>query len=187
MMINGAGMRKIVVSEFVSLDGVMEEPEWTFPFWNDEIANFKFDELFSGDALLLGRLTYSGFSGVWPLRTDEEGYAERMNSIRKYVVSTSLGKAEWKNTTIVGEHFIDRITELKQEQGRSILLFGSGMLVETLMQHGLVDQFNLLLFPVVLGKGKRLFNEGFPASMRLVSARSFSTGVVALVYEPVKK
>jgi dihydrofolate reductase len=180
-------MRKLVVSMFVSLDGVMEDPAWTFKYWNDEIAKFKFDELFASDALLLGRVTHQGFAAAWPSRTNEQGYADRMNSLSEFVVSTTLKKAEWNNSTLIKENVAQRVTELKQQPGQDVLLFGSGTLVQTLMQHDLVDQYNLLVYPIVLGKGKRLFQDGSTATLKLVEAKTFRSGVVALVYEPDRK
>jgi dihydrofolate reductase len=180
-------MRKIVVSEFVTLDGVMEDPAWTFPYWNDEIAKFKFDELFASGALLLGRVTYQGFAAAWPSRTDEQGYADRMNSLPKHVVSTTLEKAEWNNSMIINENVAEQISRLKQQPGQDILLFGSGTLVQTLVQHDLVDKYNLLLYPVVLGGGKRLFRDESKANLRLVDTKTFSSGVIALSYQADKK
>src|SRR5262245_28637336 len=165
----------------------MEDPAWTFRYWNDEIAKFKFDELFASDALLLGRVTYQGFAAAWPSRKDEECYADRMNSLPKYVVSTTLEKAEWNNSTLIKEKVVEQVSQLKQQPGQDILLFGSGTLVQTLMQHDLVDRYNLLLYPVVLGKGKRLFSDGSNATVRLVETKTFSSGVVALSYQPDQK
>jgi dihydrofolate reductase len=179
------GMRKLVVSEFVSLDGVMEEPSWTAPYWNDEIATFKYDELFASDALLLGRVTYQGFAAAWPSRTDEQGYADRMNSLPKYVVSTTLDKAEWNNTRLIKTNVAGQVSELKQQSGGNILLFGSGALVQTLLQNYLVDEYALLVYPVALGKGKHLFKDGSKATLKLVETKTFSSGVVALVYHPI--
>src|SRR5829696_5329964 len=148
-------MRKIVVTEFLSVDGVIEEPAWTFPYWNDEIAKFKGEESTASDALLLGRVTYQGFAAAWPESKDEG--ADYFNSVRKYVVSKTLEEPlEWNNST----------------------------LVQTLMQHDLVDRYRLLVYPVVVGTGKRLFTEGIPATLKLLESRSFSSGVVALGYEP---
>ncbi len=180
-------MRNLIVSEFMSLDGVMENPVWTFQYWNDDIAQYKFNELFSSDALLLGRLTYQGFAAAWPSRTDEQGYAERINSMPKYVVSTTLERAEWHNSTLITTAVTEQIAALKQRPGRNILVFGSGRLVQTLIQHDLVDQYNLLLYPLVLGKGKRLFSEGCTTNLCLVASKPFSSGAVALTYQPDKK
>jgi dihydrofolate reductase len=180
-------MRKVIVSEFMTLDGVMEDPAWTFRYWNDEIAKFKFDELFAYGALLLGRVTYQGFAAAWPSRTDEQGYADRMNGLPKYVVSTTLEKAEWNNSTIIKENVAEQVFRIKQQPGQDVLLFGSGTLVQTLMQHDLVDQYNLLLYPVVLGNGKRLLTDGSKATLKLLETKTFSSSVVALLYQPDKK
>ncbi len=175
-------MRKIVVTEFLSLDGVMEEPAWTAPYWNDAIATFKGDEQDTSDTLLLGRVTYQGFAAAWP-ESEDEG-ADYMNNIPKYVVSTTLDKAEWNNSTIISGNVVKEITQLKQQDGQDILVYGSATLVQTLMQHDLVDRYRLLIYPVVVGKGKRLFQEGTSATLKLLESQSFSSGVVALDYEP---
>ena len=178
-------MRKLIVSEFVSLDGVMENPAWTAPYWNDEIARFKHDELFASDVLLLGRVTYEGFAAAWPAATDEEGYADRINSLPKFVVSATLETATW-NATLVRDNVVETITALKQEPGQNILLFGSGQFVELLMQHDLVDEYRLLVYPVVLGSGKRLFSEGMQAKLTVTDTKAFSSGVVALTYQTAR-
>lgn len=175
-------MRKIVVTEFVSLDGVMEAPAWTAPYWNDEIAAFKGEETDASDALLLGRVTYQGFAAAWPESKDEG--AEYFNNVRKYVVSTTLDRAEWNNSTLIKENIVAEIANLKQQAGRDLTVHGSATLVQTLMQHDLVDSYRLLVYPVVVGKGRRLFDEGTTATLQLVDARSFSSGVVAMIYEP---
>jgi dihydrofolate reductase len=180
-------MRKIVVSEYLSLNGIMEEPAWTMPYWNDEIAKFKFDELFASDALLLGRVTYQGFAAAWPSRTDEAGFADRMNNLPKFVVSTTLETAEWNNSRLIKGNIVAEISNLKQQPGQNILVYGSGGLVNTLGQHDLIDEYNLLIYPVVMEKGKRLFEDGSAASLKLVETKTFSTGVVALIYQPAKK
>lgn len=175
-------MRKVVVTEFVSLDGVMEAPAWTAPYWNDEIAKFKGDETNASDALLLGRVTYQGFAAAWPESKDEG--APYFNSVRKYVVSTTLDAVEWHNSRLINANIVEEITNLKQQEGRDIIVHGSATLVQTLIQHDLVDRYRLLVYPVVVGKGKRLFNEGTPATLKLLESQSFNSGVVALVYEP---
>lgn len=176
-------MRKVVVSEFLSLDGVMEEPKWTFPYWNDEIARFKHDELFGSEALLLGRVTYEGFAAAWPGRTDEGDYGDRINSMPKHVASTTLKEAEWNATTIKGD-VAEAVSGLKDGSGQDLLVFGSGRLVQTLLRAGLVDEFRLLVYPIVLGKGQRLFGDGTDAKLTLTATQPFSSGVVALIYEP---
>jgi dihydrofolate reductase len=178
-------MRNIVVTEFVSLDGIMEEPGWTFPYWNDEIAKFKGDEQSTTDALLLGRVTYQGFAAAWPESKDEG--ADIMNNLPKYVVSTTLDKVEWNNSTLIKDNIVEEITKLKQQEGQDILVYGSATLVQTLIQHDLVDRYRLLVYPVVLGKGKRLFSDGTTATLKLVETQSFSSGVAALIYEPNRK
>lgn len=175
-------MRNIVVSEFLSLDGVMENPGWTFPYWNDEIAKFKGEETDAGDALLLGRVTYQGFAAAWPESTDEG--APYFNNVRKYVVSTTLDTVEWNNSVLIKHNIVEEITKLKQQDGQDLVVHGSGTLVQTLMQHNLVDRYRLLVYPVVLGTGKRLFQDGTTATLKLVETRSFSSGVVALIYQP---
>src|SRR4051812_7563620 len=175
-------MRNIMVTEFVSLDGVMENPAWTFPYWNDEIANFKGEESSSSDALLLGRVTYQGFAAAWPQSTDEG--ADYFNNVRKYVVSTTLDKAEWNNSTLIKDNVVEELTKLKQQDGKDIAVHGSATLVQTLIEHDLVDRYRLLVYPVVVGKGKRLFNEGTAATLKLVESQPLSGGVVAMIYEP---
>jgi dihydrofolate reductase len=178
-------MRKVVVTEFLSLDGVMQDPAWTSPYWNDEIAKFKGEESTASDALLLGRVTYQGFAAAWPQSKDEG--APYFNNVRKYVVSTTLDEVEWNNSKLIKGDFVEEITKLKQQDGQDITVHGSATLVQTLMQHGLVDRYRLLVYPVVVGKGKRLFQAGTTATLKLVEARSFSSGVAALIYEPARK
>ncbi len=178
-------MRNLIVTEFVSLDGVMDEPAWTAPYWNDQIAQFKAEESLAGDALLLGRVTYQGFAAAWPESKDEG--ADYFNNVAKYVVSTTLDKAEWNNSTLIKANVVEEIVKLKRQDGKDIVVHGSGALVQTLIQHGLVDRFRLLVYPVVLGKGKRLFQTGTTATLKLVDAQSFSSGVAALIYEPERK
>ncbi len=160
----------------------MEAPAWTFPYWNDEIAQFKGDESSASDALLLGRVTYQGFAAAWPQSTDEG--AAYFNGVRKHVVSTTLDTVEWNNSTLIKDNIVAEITKLKQQDGKDITVHGSATLVQTLMQHDLVDRYRLLVYPVVLGKGKRLFQEGTTATLKLVATQAFSSGVAALIYEP---
>jgi dihydrofolate reductase len=133
-------MRKVFVTEFVSLDGVMEDPGgaekfvhggWTMPYWSDEIGKFKFDELLASDALLLGRVTYQGFAAAWPSRTDESGFAQRMNSLPKYVVSTTLDRAEWNNSHLIKRDIAKEVSKLRQQPGLDIMVAGSSRLVHT--------------------------------------------------------
>lgn len=176
-------MRKIIVSEFLSLDGVMENPMWSFPYWSDEIAKFKSGEDWHTDALLLGRVTYDGFSQAWPNSTDEG--APRINGMPKYVVSNTLTNPAWNNSHIINGNVVEELNKLKQGDGKNLLVYGSGKLVQWLMQNDLVDQYSLLIYPIVLGVGQRLFAEGSPQSpLKLLNAQTFSNGVTAMVYEP---
>ncbi|MEP7285582.1 MAG: dihydrofolate reductase family protein [Chloroflexota bacterium] len=179
-------MRKVVVAEFLSLDGVMEEPSWSMPYWGDDIAKFKLDELFASDAHLLGRVTYQGFAEAWPSRTDEAGFSDRMNNLPKYVVTTTLEKGEWDNSHLIKENVAEEVSKIKQQPGQDILVAGSATLVQTLIQHNLVDEYHLLVYPVVLGTGKRLFQDGSKTTLKLVESKPFSSGVVLLVYQTVK-
>ncbi len=178
-------MRKLIVTEFLSLDGVMENPQWTLKYWNDEIRDFKAEETDTSDALLLGRVTYEGFAAAWPNSKDEG--ADYFNNVRKYVVSTTLDRADWNNSTVIRGDVVGEIRKLKAQDGKNITVHGSGRLAQTLMQHDLVDSYRLLVYPIVLGRGQRLFEDGTTATLRLVSARPVSQGVLALVYEPKRK
>ncbi len=177
-------MRKLVVTEFVSLDGVIENPGWTFKYWNDEIANFKGEESLASDALLLGRVTYEGFAAAWPNSTDQG--APYFNGVRKYVVSKSLKNADWNNSVILSGDLVEEVNKLKQLDGNDIIVHGSGKLVQSLIKHDLVDRVRLLVYPLVLGKGQRLFEEGATATFNLVDAKPFSSGVTGLIYEPAR-
>ena len=177
-------MRKVIVSEFLSLDGVMETPAWTFQFYSEEQAKFKFDELFASDALLLGRVTYEGFAKAWPGRTDEQGFADRINSLPKYVVSTTLETPEWNNSHLIKENIAEEVARLKEQPGENILVYGSGKLVQVLMEHDLVDEYRLMVFPIALGSGQRFFTENTKTTLKLADTQTFSTGVVVLTYTP---
>ena len=165
---------RLVVTEFVTLDGVMEDPGgaeqtpnggWAFRFERGpEGDKFKLDELMAADVQLLGRRTYEGFAAAWPSMTDDVGFADKMNSMPKYVVSSTLQTAAWNNSTILRGDVVDEVTRLKQAPGRDILVAGSCQLVQTLARHQLVDEYRLMIFPIVLGSGKRLFGEGLPAT-----------------------
>ncbi len=179
-------MRKIIVSEFVSVDGVMEDPGWTFQFESEEKDQFKFDELAASDALLLGRVTYEGFAAAWPQMEEQTGdYGAWMNSYPKYVVSTTLEQAEWNNSTIIEDNIVEEISHLKQQSGKDILVFGSGDLVNTLLEHDLVDEYRFMIFPVVVGSGKRLFGDGLDTTiLNLTETKTLGSGVVVLTYQP---
>ena len=181
-------MRKAIVSEFVTLDGVMGSPEkWSFPYWSDEAGKFKFEELFAADALLLGSKTYEELAAAWPTMTDDEGFADRMNSLPKYVACTTLDDAAW-NATIYRENIADEVSRLKKQPGQDILVFGSADLVQFLRQHGLIDEYRLMLFPVVVGSGNHLFREySANSSFQLTDTKVLSTGVVVLTYRPAEE
>jgi dihydrofolate reductase len=179
-------MRKIVVTMFVSLDGVVEAPEkWSFPFWNDEISKLKHDELFAADALLLGRLTYEGFAAAWPHRKADV-FADRINSLPKFAVSTTLKNLEWNNSKLIATNVAEEVTKLKQEAGQDLLVYGGPTMVDTLMRGDLIDEYRLLVYPVVLGSGKRLFKDGSNAKLKLAQSKTFDSGVVLLSYEPAR-
>lgn len=178
-------MRKVTVTEFLSLDGVMEAPRWTLPYWTNELARFKHAELFASDAVLLGRKTYENFARAWPPRAGVDDYADRMNSLPKHVVSTTLQCASWQNSTIINGDIAAAIQQLKAQPGGNLLVFGSGVLVTYLTAQRLVDEYRLLIYPVVLGKGQRLFGGGSNLRLKLVESHPFGSGVIALIYQPV--
>jgi dihydrofolate reductase len=188
-------MGKIVVTEFVSLDGVMEAPGggedfehagWTFEIDRGaEGDKFKLDETLESDALLLGRRTYEGFAAAWPRMQNE--FADKINNMPKYVISSTLEDPEWTNSTVLSGDVAEEVSKLKQRPGGDIVVHGSAQLVQTLVEHDLVDQFRLMVFPVVLGKGKRLFGEtSDKKSLRLTDSKMVGDGVAILIYEPVR-
>ena len=186
-------MGRIVVTEFVSLDGVMEDPggsehakhgAWTFKFnRGDEGNKFKMDETNNAEAQLLGRVTYEGFAAAWPQRSGDP-FSAKFNSMPKYVVSQTLKKADWNNSTILKGDVVDEVKNLKQRLKGDILISGSAKLAQTLIANDLVDQLNLMVFPVILGSGKRLFGEtkGLK-TLRLAESKTVGDGVVILVYK----
>jgi dihydrofolate reductase len=177
---------KIVSLVYLSLDGVMEKPAWTGPYFSAEHAKFAHGQLFASDALLLGRVTYEGMAAAWPHMEESDGdFAVRMNTIPKFVVSTTLETAEWNNTTIVQGDLVTEIVELKERFTGDILLYASGVLVNSLIKLGLLDELKLWLHPVIVGSGKRLFPEGInPTSWRLATTAAFSSGTMILDYRP---
>ncbi len=190
-------MRRIVVTEFVTVDGVMEDPGggedfvhggWSFKFSDDEGMKYKLDEVLDHEALLLGRTTYEGFAAAWPDVTDEAGFADKMNSMPKYVVSTTLTDPAWNNTTVIGGNdVVGEIARLKDGDGGDILVAGSRTLVTTLRAHDLVDEYRLMVFPIVLGTGKRLFEDtGHASTLALAEARTLPSGTQILTYRPLR-
>jgi dihydrofolate reductase len=186
-------MGRIVVTEFVSLDGVMEAPGggeeykhagWTFEIdRGDEGNRFKLDETMEAEAQLLGRRTYEGFAAAWPGRTDEDGFADKFNEMPKYVVSSTLKSADWNNSTILSGDVVDEIKRLTDEVDGTILVHGSAMLVQTLVDNDLVDELRLMVFPVILGSGKRLFGDTTDKkSLTLADSKIVGDGVAILTY-----
>jgi dihydrofolate reductase len=184
-------MGRIVVTEFVSLDGVVEDPGgsedfkyggWSFEFdRGDEGNEFKLEETRASEALLLGRVTYEGFAESWPSRDGE--FADKFNSMPKYVVSSTLTQPEWANTTVLEGDPVEAIAKLRQEAGGDVVVHGSAQLAQTLLEHDLVDELRLMVFPVVLGTGKRLFGDpGDKKKLRLVDSKIVGDGVAILTY-----
>jgi dihydrofolate reductase len=189
-------MGRIVVTEFVSLDGVMEDPGgaedfehggWSFEFSRGEEGDkFKLDEAFESEALLLGRVTYEGFAEAWPSREGE--FADKFNNMPKYVVSSTLEEPEWNNSTVLKGDVVEEISKLRQAVEGDIVVHGSARLVQTLLEHDLVDELRLMVFPVVLGSGKRLFGDTTDKKpLRLADSKMVGDGVAILTYEPAAK
>ena len=187
-------MGRIVVTEFMSLDGVIEDPGgdgsfrhrgWSFEISRgDEGDKFKLDETLSSEALLLGRVTYEGFAAAWPSRDGE--FADKFNAMPKYVVSSRLENPEWSNTTVLKGDIAEEVAKLRQGHDGDIVVHGSARLVQTLLEHDLVDELRLMVFPLVLGNGKRLFGDTSDKKpLRLVETKVVGDGVTILVYQPV--
>lgn len=181
--------RKISATFFMTLDGVIADPHtWSFPFWNEEIAAFKDAELRQTDALLLGRVTYEGFAAAWPGRTDDTGFSDKFNSMPKYVVTSTLKKADWSGSKIVRPSELSKtLAQLKKENGGDVMVHGSATLVQSLIRDGHLDELRLLVYPILLDKGKKLFNGTGETNLTLSSSKKFATGVVALIYERASK
>ncbi len=186
-------MGKLIVSEFVTLDGVMEAPGgepthphsgWVFDFLGPEQNQYKLDEVREAESLLLGRVTYEGFAAAWPAATGE--FADKMNTMPKYVVSSTLVEPlEWENATLIRGDVAAEVARLKAQDGGPILVAGSQTLVHSLIEHDLVDEYRVMLFPVLIGGGKRLFPESpDKRSLTLVEAQPFESGVVVHTYRP---
>ena len=189
-------MRKLIVSEFTTLDGVMQAPGgkdedtdggfehggWTLPYWHDDIGKSFFELLEGCDAFLLGRRTYVTHAEAFEPMPEGDVFGDAMNSRHHYVVSRTLEKPVWRNTTVIREKPIDAIRALKAQAGGSILTDGSSQLVHAMLAHDLVDELHLLVYPLVLGKGKKVLPEGVTAKFELVSSKPYPSGVVALHY-----
>jgi dihydrofolate reductase len=186
-------MRKLIVSEFVTLDGVMEDPGgaekskyggWSRSFAGPEYLDYKLKEVLAADILLIGRKTYEGFAAAWPSMKDEAGFADKMNGMKKVVVSHTLKKAEWNNSNILSDNIFDEIKKLKQQAGQDILVAGSGQLVNSLLENELVDELRLMVHPILVGGGKRLFGDSERRkTFALTETITFSKGVEVLVYQ----
>ncbi len=177
-------MRKITAGLFISLDGVVESPDkWTGPYFNDELGQQIGSQFAASDTLLLGRVTYQTFASAFAGQTG--GMADQMNNTPKVVVSTTLQQADWQNSTLITGNVAEAISTLKQQPGKNIAISGSATLVRRLLRESLLDELQLLLFPLVLGGGTRLFADGStPVPLKLLDSKTFSTGVLALTYGP---
>jgi dihydrofolate reductase len=177
---------RLVATEYLSLDGVFEEPgRWSGPFFNEEAGQFKWRELQASDALLLGRTTYEGFAAAWPTMTGTGEFGEKMNGMPKFVISSTLDRAEWTGTSVIKGDAAAEVRKLKQESGNDLLLSGSAQLFNALMEANLIDRYRFMVHPVILGEGKRLFTGGVERkALRLTSSETLSTGIVILEYEP---
>jgi dihydrofolate reductase len=179
---------RLVATEYLSLDGIFEEPgHWSGPFFNDEAGQFKWSELQESDALLMGRNTYEGFAAAWPTMPGTGEFGEKMNRMTKYVVSSTLDKAEWTGSTLVKGDVAEEVRKLKKEPGHDLLLSGSAQLFNALMRENLIDLYRIMLHPIVLGKGKRLFADGVDRHvLELTETKTFKKGIVILEYRPAK-
>jgi dihydrofolate reductase len=180
-------MRKLVLTEFMTLDGVVEDPHlWSFPYWNDDIAAFKTGEIESSDAMVLGRVTYEGFADAWPKRDNSDDFTNRMNTYAKHVASRTLkGDLEWNNSHVIEGDVVEGVRKLKEQEGSNLVIHGSPTLAHTLMKANLIDEYRLLVCPVILGGGKRLFTEELPKdSLKLAEVKPMGGTVVAMIYVP---
>ncbi len=179
-------MRKIVAGLFLSLDGVYEAPgEWHFPYFNDEMGEAVDSQIAAADTMLLGRVTYQEFASYWPHQGSEVELADYMNTTPKLVVSTTLDRLEWQNSTLIKGNVAEELTRLKQQPGKNISITGSGTLVRSLLQDDLLAELRLIIHPIVVGSGKHLFEDGGDQKgLKLVEMKTFGTGVVYLTYHP---
>src|SRR5919112_2440406 len=184
-------LKKVTAGLFVSLDGVTESPEkWQLPYFNDEMGEAVGAAMAAADAMLLGRVTYQEFASYWPgVSSEGQPFADYMNNSPKYVVSRILeGPLEWNNSTLIKGNLVEEIARLKRQPGKNIGITGSVTLVQSLLEQDLLDELGLMIHPVVVGSGKRLFEEGGdPKKLKLVESKTFSTGVVYLTYQPAGK
>ena len=179
-------MRKIVAGLFVSLDGVMEAPEqWHFPYFNDEMGQAVASQMAAADTMLLGRRTYEEFAAYWANQGSEVEFADQINRTPKLVASTTLTSVDWQNSTLIRGDVAGELRRIKQEPGKDISITGSATLVRSLLRDGLIDELRLLVHPIVVGSGRRLFEDsGDRVPLKLVASQTFSTGVLYLTYAP---
>ena len=181
-------MRKVVALELVSLDGVMEKPEeWSFPYSNDEMAEANAAGMAGSDAMLLGKTTYEEFAAFWPYQNSaDQPYTDYLNNTPKFVVSTTLEEPlEWQNSTLIKDNVAEEVSKLKRQPGKDITILGSGTLVRSLLAEGLLDELTLMVHPIVVGRGKHLFDDGGDRkALELVDSKTFGTGVLYLTYQP---
>jgi len=180
-------MRKLVVSESMTLDGVFDAytmGQWVTPFDSEERNKFIQDTILAADAFLFGRTTYEMYTQYWSgMKNNEYGIADRLNSAHKYVVSANIAKADWNNSTIIKANVAEEVARLKQKAGEHILIIGSAILVQSLMQSDLIDEYKFLVHPAIIGSGKRFFRDGMVTSkLKLAESKALSSGVVALSY-----
>ncbi|HEX5943571.1 MAG TPA: dihydrofolate reductase family protein [Anaerolineales bacterium] len=195
-------MKKIIVAEFVSLDGVMQAPGgaeedtdggfayggWTMPYWHDDMGATLLEEISQADTLLLGRKTWQTHAEAFEPAPADDPFAGLLNGLQKYVVSTTLKSADaWRNSKIISENVVEEVRKLKEQPGKDIYVDGSSVLVHTLAQADLVDEYSLLVFPIVLGSGKKVFPEDFYSGLKLVETKTFPSGVTLLRYQPDRK
>lgn len=179
-------MGKVIVYEYMTLDGIMEAPEkWQFPYLSPDVAESIQSQISAADAILLGRVTYDIFAASWPIRTHNEfGVADKLNSVPKYVFSSTLEQPLWNHTTQVKEKVPEEIARLKHVYDGNLAILGSATLVQSLMSSGLIDEFQLMVYPIILGNGKLLFTEGNQLALKLVEVKKFSSGTLLLRYQP---
>jgi dihydrofolate reductase len=178
---------RLVATEYVSLDGVFHEPgQWSHPFFNEEASYFKWAELQASDALLLGRKTYEGFAAAWPGMREATGdFGATMNDMKKYVISSTLTEATWSGSRLIRGNVLDEVRKLKQLPGQDLLLEGSGLVFRALLRENLIDRYRLMVHPIVLGTGARLFADGASQkALTLVATTAFKSGIVIMEYEP---
>ena len=184
-------MAKIIVSEFISLDGVIEAPEtWHFPYLSDDMQKVINEQIFATDASLYGRVTYEAFASFWPNATNEEtgGLADKLNNTPKYVVSTTLEKADWNNSTLIKNNVVEELTRVKQQVSGNISIIGSATLIQSLMGTNIIDEYQLMVHPIVVSNGKKLFRDGLNTlPLKLADTKTFSSGVILLTYQAARE